>query len=42
MWKPTSSEVSGDPFFAIANAPTKASDGSNNPLYDPNYRQFDV
>jgi hypothetical protein len=42
MWKPSASEASGDPFFAIASTATKVSDGTNNPLYDPNYRQFDV
>jgi hypothetical protein len=41
MWKPTASEASGDPFYAISSQ-AKTSAGTNNPLYDPNYRQFDV
>ena len=41
LWSPTTSESSGDPFFAIANAPVTA-EGAPNPLYDPNYRQSDV
>jgi hypothetical protein len=36
LWRPSSSEVSGDAFFAIANDPTRGAQ------YDPNYRQFDV
>jgi hypothetical protein len=40
LWKPSASEASGDPFFAIASAATVG--GNPNPLYDPNYRQFDV
>jgi hypothetical protein len=40
MWRPSPSENAGDPFFSIANQATV--DGSPNPLYDPNYRQFDV
>ena len=41
VWRPTASEVNGDPFFAIASAPL-TTDGAPNPLFDPNYRQFDV
>jgi len=40
IWKPTASETAGDPFFGLANQPTAG--GNPNPLYDPNYRQFDV
>ena len=36
LWRPSTSETSGDAFFAIANDPTKGAQ------YDPNYRQFDV
>jgi hypothetical protein len=46
IWQPTSSEVDGDPYFAVASAPTIIPEGSTdpvaNPLYDPNYRQLDV
>ena len=41
LWRPTSSEGTGDPFFAIANAPLTP-EGAVNTLYDPNYRQSDV
>ena len=41
LWKPSASEASGDPFFAIATSATDALGGAN-ALYDPNYRQFDV
>jgi hypothetical protein len=41
LWRPSSSETSGDPYFQLASLTTNA-DGSPNPLYDPNYRQFDV
>ena len=41
LWRPTSSEATGDPFFVIANAPVTP-EGAPNPLYDPNYRQIDV
>ena len=46
LWSPSPSEQSGDPFFAVANAPTINNPTTGlpepNPLYDPNYRQFDV
>lgn len=35
LWRPTTSEANGDPFFSVASDPTNA-------LYDPNYREFDV
>ena len=40
MWRPSQSETAGDPFYSIASQATVG--GSPNPLYDPNYRQFDV
>ncbi len=41
LWKPSASETTGDPFFALAS---QAQDvlGAANALYDPNYRQNDV
>jgi len=35
VWERSPSEQTGDPFFQIASDPTT-------PLYDPNFRQFDV
>jgi hypothetical protein len=35
IWEPSATETQGDPFFSAAGDPT-------NPLFDPNYRQFDV
>jgi hypothetical protein len=40
LWRPSASETTGDPFFAIASASTIS--GAANALYDPNYRQKDV
>ena len=34
-WQPTPSEQTGDPFYVAASDPTS-------PLYDPNFRQYDV
>jgi hypothetical protein len=49
MWRPSPSEAAGDPFFVLASQPTVLCDPDDplsgqcpNPLYDPNYRQFDV
>ena len=47
FWRPSSTETSGDLYYQIAHNPvTVDSLGHNttipNPLYDPNYRQFDV
>ena len=46
LWQPSPTENTGDPFFASASAPTVLAPGGGapvpNPLYDPNYRQFDV
>jgi hypothetical protein len=41
LWRPSASEATGDPFAAIATAPTTP-EGAINPLFDPNYRQNDV
>ncbi|HEX4560623.1 MAG TPA: hypothetical protein VH113_02225 [Gemmatimonadales bacterium] len=35
VWVKSTSETTGDPYFAVASDPTSA-------LYDPNFRQFDV
>jgi hypothetical protein len=35
VWRPSASETTGDPYFALASDRTLA-------LYDPNYRRFDV
>ena len=46
LWRPSASETSGDPYFVVASSPTVTPPGGGapvaNPLYDPNYRQFDV
>jgi hypothetical protein len=45
LWKPTTSEATGDPFFQVASQPTVTDTSGTilpNPLYDPNYRQNDV
>ncbi|MEX2157417.1 MAG: hypothetical protein WD773_11345 [Gemmatimonadales bacterium] len=45
VWQQSVSETTGDPYFAVASAPTvldPAGNPSPNPLYDPNFRQFDV
>ncbi|MEP6573071.1 MAG: hypothetical protein ABJD11_10265 [Gemmatimonadota bacterium] len=46
LWRPSPSEITGDPFFAIASNPIAIDPITNQPgpnaLYDPNYRQFDV
>jgi hypothetical protein len=46
LWQPSPSETQGDPFFSTANSPTTTPPEGGppvfNPLYDPNYRQFDV
>jgi len=46
LWQPSTSETTGDPFFAIANTPTSTDPVTGeqvpNILYDPNYRQLDV
>ncbi len=46
LWQPSGSEVSGDPFFAVASQPTVIDPVTGSPttnlLYDPNYRQNDV
>ena len=46
LWRPSVSEQTGDPFFQIAAdamiTPVGGGDPVVNPLYDPNYREFDV
>ncbi len=46
LWRPTITEESGDPFFEVASQPNITDPVTGavgpNPLYDPNYRQFDV
>jgi len=49
VWQTTRSEASGDPFFAIASQDSVLIDPTNpalgkkaNPLYDPDFRQYDV
>jgi hypothetical protein len=46
MWRPSPSEATGDPYFDVAKGATWIPPGGTapvpNPLYDPNFRQFDV
>jgi hypothetical protein len=46
LWRPSATETVGDPFFEVASAPTITDPVTlivgPNPLFDPNYRQFDV
>ncbi|HZN98723.1 MAG TPA: hypothetical protein VFB61_13400 [Gemmatimonadales bacterium] len=46
LWRPSPTETTGDPFFVIASSLTRTDPETGlvepNPLYDPNYRQFDV
>jgi hypothetical protein len=45
VWRASPTEATGDPFFSIASQVTITDSLGNpvpNPLYDPNYRQFDV
>jgi hypothetical protein len=45
LWRPSPTETSGDPFFAVATQVTVTDTLGNvlpNALYDPNYRQLDV
>ncbi len=39
-WQPSVSEATGDPYFDVASR--SGTPAQPNPLYDPNYRQFDV
>lgn len=45
MWRPSASEQTGDPYFSIAHD-AQVTNASGvlvaSPLYDPNFRQFDV
>ncbi len=46
VWRPSGSETTGDPFYSIAHPASVVPAGGGapvpNPLYDANYRQFDV
>jgi len=46
LWRPSPTEETGDPYFAAASGATTIPPGGTaptpNPLYDPNFRQFDV
>jgi hypothetical protein len=46
LWQPSATETTGDPFFEVASEPVITDPVTlipgPNPLYDPNYRQFDV
>lgn len=45
LWRPSTTEGSGDPYFAVAGDPLRLGAGGSavpNALFDPNYRQFDV
>ena len=44
LWKPSATETLGDPFFQVVANATQIVAGATvaNPLYDPNYRRFDV
>ncbi|HEV8124780.1 MAG TPA: hypothetical protein VGP80_11080 [Gemmatimonadales bacterium] len=45
IWRPTTSEQTGEPFFNITKDPQVMNAQGvlvGNPLYDPNFRQFDV
>jgi len=45
LWRPSATESSGDPYFAVAGDPLRLGTGASaapNALFDPNYRQFDV
>jgi hypothetical protein len=46
VWRASPTETTGDPFFQVANQPTITDPVTGivgpNPLFDPNYRQFDV
>lgn len=46
VWRPSASEQLGDPYFAVASQALTSQVGGGvavpNPLYDANYRQFDV
>ncbi|HUF11689.1 MAG TPA: hypothetical protein VMN78_01150 [Longimicrobiales bacterium] len=41
IWAESASETIGDPFFETASQPTTPG-GDPNPLFNPNYREFDV
>jgi hypothetical protein len=41
LWRPSATETTGDPSFGVASQLT-GPEGTPNPQYDPNFRQFDV
>lgn len=41
IWDQSATETLGDPFFETASQPTTP-EGDPNPLFNPNYREFDV
>ncbi|MGH7535061.1 MAG: hypothetical protein ACREMG_05690, partial [Gemmatimonadales bacterium] len=41
LWRPSDTETNPDPFFGVAGSPLTPAGGVN-PLYDPNFRGFDV
>lgn len=46
VWRPSPTETFGDPYYDLAKNPTMTPSGGGpavpNPLYDPNFRKFDV
>ncbi len=46
LWTASPTETAGDPYFQVGSTPTIVPEGGGdpvqNPLYDPNYREFDV
>ncbi len=42
VWQKSAAEFGGNPYFSVASARTVGSPPTPNPLYDPDYRQFDV
>ncbi|MGE0353112.1 MAG: hypothetical protein AB7I33_12170 [Gemmatimonadales bacterium] len=45
LWRPSASEQTGDPYFTVAGSAQRLNQTGTlvpNPLYDPNFRQFDV
>ncbi|HEY7479394.1 MAG TPA: T9SS type A sorting domain-containing protein [Gemmatimonadales bacterium] len=46
LWSPSPTETAGDPFFQVASEPLVVPEGGGdpvqNPLFDPNFREFDV
>ncbi|MFN8651104.1 MAG: hypothetical protein U0133_19345 [Gemmatimonadales bacterium] len=45
LWRPSLTESTGDPYYDLTTSPTRTTPGGAlavNPLYDPNFRRFDV